>query len=504
MIDGSIVTGAGAINDESTLLGHPRGLFILFFAELWERFSYYGMRALLIFYLTKHFLFSDTRAGLLYGTYTSLVFISPLIGGYLADRYLGARKAVLFGGIIIACGHIMLGLEGLASSPDERVRIFLSGLAVIIVGTGFLKANISALVGQLYPRDDIRRDPAYTIFYMGINLGGALGPIICGLLGETIGWSWGFGAAALGMIAGVLVFAAGKPHLKGCGEPPDAHWLRQRLWGVGREYWLYATALPFIAAMLVLLDRPATVGFLLAGSGVALGATLIGFACFRLEPPARGKMLAAIFLIVIQPVFWGLYEQTGSSLNLFIDRHVDRSFFGITIPASLFQAIGPLYICLLAPLFAWLWLKLGQAGREPSTPAKFGLAIIQVGAGFLVLVAAGLWGADAKMPVLFILLLYLLHTTGELCLSPVGLAAMSRLSPGNMLGLMMGTWFLATAGGNFIAGLIAALIGAAGGQVADPQTVLDVYLRIGGLAVLIGCIVLALSPRIGCLMRDEP
>ncbi|WBQ18398.1 peptide MFS transporter [Sphingobium yanoikuyae] len=485
----------------ATFLGHPRGLFILFFTELWERFSFYGMRALLIFYLTKQFLFSDERAGMLYGAYIALVFVSPLVGGWLADRYLGARKAVLFGGIVIACGHILLGLDALGGDRESATRIFLAGMAVIVVGTGFLKANVSVLVGQLYPRDDMRRDPAYTIFYMGINLGGALGPLVCGLLGETIGWSWGFGAAALGMILGIIVFVMGRPLLQGQGEAPDPAWLASPLFGIPREYWLYASAMPFTAAMLALLASPATVGYLLSASGFAMGIGLVAYACLKLDPAARGRLLVAIFLLVVQPVFWGLFEQTGSSLNLFIDRHVDRTMFGITVPASLFQAVGPFSIFLLAPFFAWLWLKLGRRGLEPSAPAKFGLAIIQVGAGFLLLVGAGMMLPGAKMPMLFILLLYLLHTMGELCLSPVGLAAMSRLSPPHMLGLMMGTWFLATAGGNFMSGVIAAAIGASAGA-DQASTVLAAYGRIGGLAMLIGLAVLALSPWIGRLMKQ--
>ncbi|WP_420144327.1 peptide MFS transporter [Sphingobium sp.] len=493
--------GAPLYSEPRNFLGHPRGLFMLFFTELWERFSFYGMRALLIFYLTKQFLFSDERAGMLYGAYIALVFVSPLVGGWLADRYLGARKAVLFGGIVIALGHILLGLDTLGGDREGATRIFLAGMAVIVVGTGFLKANVSVLVGQLYPRDDMRRDPAYTIFYMGINLGGALGPIICGALGEMVGWSWGFGAAALGMILGIIVFVMGKPLLQGQGEAPDPAWLARRSLGMPREYWLYASALPFAAVMLALLASPAAVGYLLSASGLAMGIGLVAYACLKLDSDARGRLLVAIFLLVVQPVFWGLFEQTGSSLNLFIDRHVDRTFFGFTVPASLFQAVGPLSIFLLAPVFAWAWLALGRKGLEPSTPAKFGLAIMQVGAGFLLLTGAGMLFPGVKMPMLFIILLYMLHTMGELCLSPVGLAAMSRLSPPRMLGLMMGTWFLATAGGNFMSGVIAAAIGASAGA-NDAGAVLGAYGRIGALAMLIGLMVLLLSPRIGRLMKQ--
>ena len=230
------------VSDAETLWGHPKGLYVLFFTELWERFSFYGMRALLIFYLTRHFLYSGQQSGLLYGSYLALVFLSPMIGGYLADRWLGQRKAVLFGGVVIACGHIVLGLEDALGAGAQS--IFWIGLSLIVVGTGFLKANVSALVGKLYAEHDPRRDSAYTIFYMGINLGGAIGPVICGLLGETLGWSYGFGAAAVGMVAGVAVFARGKRHLLGVGEAPYPAALAQRLFGVPREWMVYGLTLP--------------------------------------------------------------------------------------------------------------------------------------------------------------------------------------------------------------------------------------------------------------------
>ena len=223
-----MATSAQQDDRGGTLLGHPKGLFILFFAEMWERFSYYGMRALLVLYLTKHFLMSDEQSGYVYGAYTSLVYITPVVGGWLADHYLGQRKAVLFGGIMIAIGHLLLGIEGGGGQDVVALNAFWTALAFIIVGTGFLKANISAIVGQLYPRDDMRRDPAYTIFYMGINIGGVLGPIACGILGETVGWSWGFGAAAVGMLLGIVVFVLGKPLLMGKGEPARPELLSAR------------------------------------------------------------------------------------------------------------------------------------------------------------------------------------------------------------------------------------------------------------------------------------
>ncbi len=485
-------------------LGHPKGLFVLFFAEMWERFSYYGMRALLILYLTKHFLMSDQESNWVYGAYTSLVYIAPLIGGYVADRYLGQRKAVLFGGIMIAIGHAVLGLEGSGGQDSFAVNAFWTGLAFIIVGTGFLKANISAIVGQLYPRDDIRKDPAYTLFYMGINVGAALGPIICGILGETVGWSWGFGAAAIGMILGIIVFVWGKPLLLGKGEAPRPDYLAQKVAGpLSREGLIYLLALLAVAVVWWLVQNHDAVGILLIVSS-AIVVTYLLWESFRtLGRNDRERMFAILFLCSLNPLFWGLFEQTGGSLSLYTDRHVDRMLFGWEVPASVFQAINAIFIILFAPIFAALWVWLGKRGWEPSAPAKFGLALVQLGLGFFVLVAGAMAVGTANMtPVIFIFGIYLLHTTGELCLSPVGLSAMSKLSPSRMVGLIMGVWFLATAAGDFIAGLIGAGIGARTEGAADPALVtLQTYEWVGGLSVIVGVAVLVVSPFIKRLMH---
>ncbi len=492
------------VDRKGTLLGHPKGLFILFFAEMWERFSYYGMRALLVLYLTKHFLMSDGESGMVYGAYTSLVYITPVIGGYLADHYLGQRKAVLFGGILIAIGHILLGFEGDGGQGGFAMNLFWLALAFIIVGTGFLKANISAIVGQLYPRDDVRRDPAYTIFYMGINVGGMLGPIICGILGETVGWSWGFGAAAVGMLAGIVVFVLGKPLLLGKGEPAEPAKLTRRVAGpVSVEWLIYILSTLFVVVVAWLVQNHNAVGWLLVTCGAVAVAYLLWEALGHMDKIDRDRMFAALFLLALNPLFWALFEQAGSSLNLFTDRHVDRHLLGWEVPASAFQSINSMFIILFAPMFAGLWVFLGRRGWEPSTPAKFGLALMQVGLGFLALVAGAHWaGVDNLTPALFIFALYALHTTGELCLSPVGLSAMSKLSLPRMLGLMMGVWFLATAAGDFIAGLIASSIGKQSEGVADPNLVtLSVYHTVGWYGIAIGVVVLLLAPFVKRLMH---
>jgi proton-dependent oligopeptide transporter, POT family len=493
------MASAAAPSGEKTFLGHPQGLFILFFVELWERFSYYGMRAILIFYLTKHWLFAKPDAQLIYGAYTALVYITPVIGGYLADRYLGQRKAVQFGAVLLTIGHLLMAFEGVGGQNDATINIFWLALAFIIVGVGFLKANISTIVGQLYPRTDMRRDPAYTIFYMGINVGGALGPIVAGYLGETYGWAYGFGAAGIGMAIGLIAFIIGRPLLLGKGEPPAPAMLAERVSGVSREWLIYLSGFAMIAIAWWLIQNHATVGWLLGASGALLVGYVLYTAVFTLPPVDRDRIFGALFLIFVSILFWALFEQAGSSINLYTDERVDRNLFGTEVPASIFQSINSIYIILLAPVFAALWTWLGRRGWEPSAPAKFGLALLQLGAGFLILVAGALAAGPGQMtPVIFIFLIYLLHTTGELCLSPVGLSAMNRLAPAHLASLIMGTWFFATSAGNFSAGVIAAATGAEG---AGPERVTDVYTTVGWTAIVAGVIVLAISPLVKRVMH---
>jgi POT family proton-dependent oligopeptide transporter len=482
-----LLLGGGAAiaaSSKPEVLGHPKGLYMLFFAEMWERFSYYGMRALLIFYLTKHWLFDDGKSNLIYGAYTSLVYITPVLGGYLADRYLGQRRAVLFGAILLACGHFLMAVEGTGGMNDPTINVFWMALSFIIVGSGFLKANISVMVGQLYGIQDVRRDGAYTIFYMGINVGAAIGTILAGYLGETYGWRYGFGAAGVGMLLGLGVFILGRSALRGAGEAPKPL-------AKNTEWTLYGVGLAAVAVIWALIQYQDVIQTLLIISGIMLLGYVL-WQAFKLDKEPRERIFAILFLIALNPVFWGLFEQAGGSINLYTDRYVDRA----GVPASLFQSINPIYIILLAPLFSMLWVALGRRGLEPSAPAKFGLALLQVGAGFLVFV----WGAEAfgvgpeaKTAVLFVFLLYLLHTTGELCLSPVGLSAMNRLAPAYMASLIMGAWFYMTAVGNFVAGKIGEATGGHDGEMTKEAT-LSIYNTIGWWTIGIGVVVLALSP----------
>jgi len=478
---------------------HPRGLYVLFFAEMWERFSYYGMRALLILYLTKHFLFSDTQAYGIYGAYTTLVYITPVIGGMLADRFLGQRKAVLWGAILLVAGHLGMAIEGEpVVDPSLRdgtiMNVFYLSLALIIAGVGFLKANISAIVGELYEKTDERRDGAFTLFYVGINLGAFAGALISGYLGENIGWAWGFGAAGIGMLAGLVVFVWGKPLLNGAGESPNPVLLAKKQFaGLSTEWLIYLATLIGVVVIWYLISTQGLVEPLLYFSMASVYLYIVIRSVITLPPHPRNRILAALFLISIQVLFWALFEQAGSSLNIYTDREVDRTFMGQEVVASVFQSLNAMYIIVLGPLFAGLWVWLGKRGLDPSAPAKFGLGVIQLGLGFLVLV----WGAQSAgadlTPVVFIFLIYLLHTTGELCLSPVGLSAMTRLSVPKMVGLIMGAWFLASGAGNFAAAQIAKMT--ASGDGGESQ-VLDVYSNVGWLAVIVGVGLILVSPLV--------
>jgi len=447
------------------------------------------MRALLILYLTKFWLFNDGKANLIYGAYTSLVYITPVLGGYLAARWLGQRKALLFGGIVLAFAHLSMAYEGMQGATDPAVKqadfainVFWLALALIIVGSGFLKANISVIVGQLYRMTDSRRDAAYTIFYMGVNVGAALGTILVGYLGETIGWSWGFGLAGIGMVAGLIIFVIGKPALKGRGEPPVSL-------PKSSEMRLYAVGLASVVVIWGLIQFQDVIQTLLIITGIGMLAFTL-YEAFKLPKEPRERIFAILFLIALNPVFWGLFEQAGGSLSLYTDKFVDRG----GVPTSLFQSINPIYIVIFAPLFAALWQFLGKRGLEPSAPAKFALALFQVGLGFLVFV----WGAGTGDPavmtgVLFVFLIYLLHTTGELCLSPVGLSAMTRLAPLHLGSFIMGAWFYMTAVGNFVAGKIGEATGGESGEMSKELT-LSIYSTIGWWTIGVAVIVLFLSP----------
>ncbi|HZZ69494.1 MAG TPA: oligopeptide:H+ symporter [Phenylobacterium sp.] len=560
VVAGLVIAAVTAVPVILQLRHHPRGLRILFFAEMWERFSYYGMRGLLIFYLTQHFLFNDSAAAGEYGAYTSLVYLVPVIGGFLADRFLGARKAVAFGALLLVAGHLTMAVEGqpatqvltykgaaydfqVTGRADARqVKLLVAGapyayapaadggldiknlpaaaplpshlakgdyqlsvakqdpffknvlflaLALIIVGVGFLKANISAIVGQLYTEGDPRRDPGFTLYYYGINLGSFLASITCGWLGQTVGWWAGFGAAGVGMALGWLVFVLGKPLLDGKGEPPNPVALVKPLAGpLNAEWLIYLAGIAGVGVIWVVVQSFTVVSYLLGAGAVAVLAYLGWYMTTKASKQERDRLILAIVLILASVVFWALYEQGGSSLNLFAERNVNLHLYGAQAmkPAQA-QSFQSGWILVLAPLMAALWTWLGRIGRDPNPVAKFGLGLLMIGASYYVLILGRQFaGVDFKEPLIFLALAYLMQTTGEMCVSPVGLSEMTKLAPPLLISTLMATWFLGTAGAEFVAAKIAQLTSSEtiGGQVLDAGKALATYSHVFGVIGLWG------------------
>ncbi len=484
----------------SQFLGHPAGLFVCFLTEMWERFSYYGMRALLIFYLTKHWEFSDASSYLIYGAYTSLVYIMPVFGGMLADQVLGSKKAVTYGAILLVLGHTGMTVE-------SEVQIFYLSLALIISGVGFLKPNISTLVGALYEEGDPRRDSGFTIFYMGINIGAFSATLLCGYLGETYGWAYGFGAAGIGMLFGLVIFLFGQPYLQGLAGPPS-NLYKEKNFGISNENWAYISGILMVLVSWFLVQNQQLVGSLLGGFGaICIGGWLF-YTLLKCPPIERDRLIVVGILILFSLMFWALFEQAGSSLNILTDRGVDRSLLGWTVPASMFQSLNALFIFTLAPFFAMLWIALAKRNMEPSTPLKFAIGIIFVGLGFLVLVA-GMESSDGvQTAVIWIILIYLLHTLGELCLSPVGLSSVTKLSPQRIVGVMMGMWFFASAAGNYVAGLIARATSSNSMSATNEPfdlvqkaSFIEVYTNVGLMAVGCGIVLALITPILKRLMH---
>ncbi|MEQ1753135.1 MAG: oligopeptide:H+ symporter [Micropepsaceae bacterium] len=561
--------------------GHPRGLFILFFAEMWERFSYYGMRGLLIFFMTQQFLFDDAFAQGQYAAYTSLVYLLPLIGGLLADNYLGTRKAIAFGAMLLVAGHMTMGIEGppaqqiltyqnvdytfkvtgrmearqsriivddqpyefgasseggfeikgfagktglpnvlprgsytLSVKQDQPIYkdIFFLALSLIIMGVGFLKANISTIVGQLYngPTDP-RRDAGFTLYYYGINLGAFWASLACGYLGTTYGWWAGFGAAGVGMMAGLIVFGLGGSWLQGKGEPPNPELLKTPALGpINVEWLIYLLGLAGVVAVWFVVQQHSWVGYALGVGSIGVLAYIFVFMVTQCSFIEAQRIVLALMLIAASTVFFTLFEQAGSSLNQFAERNTVLDFFGVPLTAAQTQSFNSGMILILAPLFSFLWAVLGRINLDPNPALKFGLALLQVGAGFFVLV----WGsqfADGsfKVPMIFLFLTYLLHTTGELFLSPVGLSQMTRLSPVAIASTIMATWFLASSWAQLLAGIVAQMTAAetVAGQVLDPQKALATYVQvfemIGTWGLGIGVGLILLSPILAYLAHPE-
>jgi proton-dependent oligopeptide transporter, POT family len=441
---------------DRSFFGHPRGLSTLFFTEMWERFSYYGMRALLILFMTATVQqgglgFNTSKAGSIYGLYTAMVFLLSLPGGWMADRITGQRRAVLWGGIVIAVGHFSMAIP--------RVDMFYLGLALIVIGTGLLKPNISTMVGALYSTEDARRDGGFSIFYMGINLGALLSPLVCGYLGENINWHYGFAAAGVGMTLGLVQYVLGAKYLGAAGldiAGTDSDKRRFRIGLIVTAVLIAAAIALTVTGTIVLTAEQISDIF-----GILLIAIVVIFFIWlftakgysRLE---RGRFLAILVLFIASALFWSAYEQAGSTLNLFAERNTnlhawDFHWWGL-FRASYFQSFNSVFIILLAPLFAWLWVALRR--HEPTSTAKFSIGLVFVGLGLAILIPVA--GGAAVSPW-WLTATYFLHTIGELCLSPVGLSAMTKLAPARICGLMMGVWFLSISVGDYISGRLASI-----------------------------------------------
>ena len=558
---------------------HPRGLYVLFFAEMWERFSYYGMRALLIFYLTWHFLFESSFSLTLYGAYVALVYLGPLLGGWLADKYIGFRKAVIFGAVLLVAGHGLMGFHGPPATerlvvegaayelerptysetrdqrtilvdggvfpvtgfvqPEEgsmertvtfltaagneatltgtieRVRsplyetILFAALALIVAGVGFLKPNISTCVGALYDQGDRRRDSGFTLYYMGINLGSFLSGIACGWAAANYGWSLGFGLAAIGMLAGLVMFVFGQGWLEGRADPPADVDLKTPVFaGLNREWLVYLSGLAFAAVAFVLLQFAT---YTSAAMYPIFGLVTLGIIIYmftQLEADTRNAMIGLLILSISSVLFWTLFDQGPTSLNLFAGAHVTNQIGEQEFPATWLQSANPYFIIVFAPIVAALWTWLGNRGWEPNSFIKFGFAMVQIGAGFYIL-NVGIQTAtpDAegalRISVVFILLMYLLHTTGEIFLSPVGLSAVTKMSAKQIVGFMMGYWFLASSFANVIAAEVAKRTQVPEGAPTEESLAAynAVYLQLGTSAVALGVLLIALSPLLRKLTR---
>ena len=493
---------------------HPKALFLLFFAELWERFSYYGMRVLLTLYMVKEIFNelgqaeADTKALGIYGSYTAMVYLFPVVGGLLADKILGFRKAILFGGSLMMVGHFALALEGMFFGGN--MTLFFLSLAFIIVGNGFFKPNISSFLGDFYGLNDSRKDGAFTIFYMGVNIGALLSIVTCGYVGQEISWDYGFGLAGIGMLIGLLVFWHYGPKIlgkKGINpgqlenfpeidetkaieilhsskevqltakeeEGKDFVEIKDPALRKKQVLTMVATVL-FVPICSLFLNLSDIVTNIL----IVLSVGILGYILYvaSKEKKVEGQRLwVVVILFIFHAIFWALFEQAGGSITLFTDRNVDREVLGSQIPASIFQFFNAFFIMTLAPVFSWMWIKLRNKGKEPSTPMKFvlGLAQLAIGYGFIVL-GANFFADSGLVPIIFLVVMYLFHTMGELSLSPVGLSMITKLSPKRMVGFIMGVWFLSISLANKMAGKIGELTaGNDLGENASSSETLEVY-----------------------------
>ncbi|MBI5914859.1 MAG: MFS transporter [Bacteroidetes bacterium] len=477
---------------------HPKALFTLFFTELWERFSFYGMRSFLVLYMTG-VLFkqmvqgeADARAYGIYGAFNALLYAAPVIGGMIADKILGFRRTILLGGICMATAQFILAANAAFIGSEA---VFFTGLGLLAVGNGFFKPNISSFLGTFYDKNDTRKDGAFTIFYMGINIGAFLAPITCAFLAERVDWSLGFLAAGVGMLVGIVVFWNNMSKYEDKGNPPNPASLKDAVFaGMTRQSVIILCSLIAIPLFALLIDFEVVTNYILVIGGLGVLGYVLYHAITDNNREDGQRLLVFLALFFFHMIFWTLFEQAGGSLTILTDRFVNKH--GMT--AGQFQSVNPLFIMLLAPVFAWVWLRLAKTGKEPRTPMKFFYGLVQIAIGFFIIV----WGArsvaeganaGALIPLIFLIGMYLLHTTGELSISPVGLSVVTKLAPAKMVGFIMGAWFLSIAFGHKVAGELGKAI-ASPGEGTDAATALKafadvymfwgVYVTLGAAALL--------------------
>jgi POT family proton-dependent oligopeptide transporter len=496
------------MNSDKTFFGHPRGLATLFFTEMWERFSYYGMRALLLLFMVDKtrggMALDDQTGGAIYGLYTMFVYLLALPGGWLADKFFGLRKSIFYGGCIIALGHFCLAFP--------FIETFFLGLLFIVMGTGLLKPTISSMVGELYPSNEqAKRDSGFSIFYMGINLGAFISPFITGYLGENINWHYGFAAAGVGMVMGLIQYKATEKHLGSAGLEPsqlkDKTQQERRHNRIRNGLIIFGVLLGLFVVLMstrVIVIDPVTFA---KGSGVIILISVVVYFVYvfvaeNLEGEERKKVWAICILFVSTTMFYAGYEGQGSSLNLFADRYTDMFIGAFEMPASWLQSAPPIFVLIFVPVFAWLWIWLAKRNLNPSTPVKTSLGLIFMGIGYLVMMGASMIviGGGKPLPT-WLIFTYMFHTFGEICLYPIGLSAVTKLSPQRLVGQMMGVFFMALALGNLVAGLFA-------GQfdnesiTANPSLLLELFGLVVKITLISGIVVLIFSKPIRKLMGD--
>jgi proton-dependent oligopeptide transporter, POT family len=477
---------------------HPKALFLLFLVELWERFSYYGMRALLVLYLTSQlvnggFGMEEKAANGIYAAYGALVYLTPLLGGFLSDKILGSRKAIIWGALLMAAGQFTL------SQSPGNTNILYAGLGLLVLGNGFFKPNISSLVGKFYEQGDSRRDGAFTIFYMGINIGAFLTPLTCGTIGEIEGWHYGFMCAGTGMLLGLAIFlyTSWSGVLEQYADPPAQQLFTKPGSSGTMDWFVYAGTFALLPIAAYLIYHNDLMDYILIAIGSAAILYML-FLSFQYEKEQRERIWVIVVLCIFTAVFWTFFELAGSALNLFTKKNVDRNILGVEFKTSNFQALNAFFIMLFAPIFSLMWIKLSKVGKEPAAPVKFAFGLLLLGAGFIVLNLGRGAATAGIMPGMFLVLLYLLHTLGELALSPVGLSLVTKLAPAKIVGFVMGFWFLSSAiahqAGKWIANEATSDKDATAEQTLAVS--LGVFNNVGLVAIGCGVFLLVLSPII--------